>query len=268
MRDRLHHGVLSLLERGGLAWEGLSLAARDLWRQARPVVSAQCARTRAWPIAWSFFYVALFCLVSMAVLDRPVAYFFKAHVGGEVEGFFKLITRLGEAQYYMVPAGLLWIGLMVASLRAATHDAVQRLRRLSFLPAFLFLSIAVSGLISNAVKFSLGRFRPRYLFESGTYGFSPFNTEWGMNSFPSGHTQAVFAAMTALMVMVPRYDLLWMLIAVLVGLSRVLTTVHYLSDAVAGAWLAMTVTILLARAFRAKGIEVTLRFERDRKLSP
>lgn len=120
-------------------------------------------------------------------------------------------------------------------------------------PGFLFLSIALSGLISNAIKFSLGRLRPRYWFDQGIYGFEPFNSHWGMNSFPSGHSQAAFAAMTALVVILPRHAALWLTVAALVAVSRVVTTVHWLSDAVGGSWLAICVTILLARWFRARG---------------
>lgn len=210
---------------------------------------------RVSPLWWSFFCVALFCLLSMAFIDQPVARFLKAHVDGNVEAFFKLVTRLGEAQLYLIPAGILWIAMMAASLRAAAAETRRRWRRLSFTPGFLFLSIALSGLVSNAIKISLGRYRPRYLFEQDLYGFSPFNTHWGMNSFPSGHSQAAFAAMTALMIIFPGYEFFWMLIAVLVAVSRVVTTVHYLSDAVAGSWLAICVTVLLARAMRTRGID-------------
>ncbi|MBX9635794.1 MAG: phosphatase PAP2 family protein, partial [Magnetospirillum sp.] len=216
---RMERGILSLLERTQLAWEGVTMATADLYRKAAPL---RAAAARQWrrscdrPLVWSFIYVTLFCILSMAFLDRPLARLLKAHVQGEVEGFFKVVTHLGEAQLYLVPAGLAWAGLMLASLRAMTAAARDRLRRLAITPAFIFLSIAISGLISNAIKFSLGRYRPRYLFEQDLYGFSFFNHSWGMNSFPSGHSQAGFAAMTALLIVFPRYDLFWMLIAVLV----------------------------------------------------
>lgn len=254
-------GILSLLERIELAWEGVTLATGAACRQAAPACAAlgrQWRRSRDWPLLWSFVYVALFCALSFWAFDRPLARALKAHVGGEVEGFFKVVTRLGEAQLYLVPAGLAWAGLMLASLRAAAHATRDRLRRLAVTPAFIFLAIAVSGLISNAIKFSLGRYRPRYLFDDNLYGFSFFNRAWGMNSFPSGHSQAAFAAMTALLIVVPRYDVMWLAIAVLVALSRVITTVHYLSDAVAGSWLAICVTIALARFFRSRGWEPRL----------
>jgi len=53
-------------------------------------------------------------------------------------------------------------------------------------------------LLVNLLKYLIGRIRPRHLFEQGLYGFSPLNTQWGMNSFPSGHSQAIFAAMAKL----------------------------------------------------------------------
>lgn len=254
----MERGILDLFERLLLAWEGLSLAASGAWAGLAPLrrlAAAQAARTRAWPLTWGTVYVVLFCLLSIWAIDRPLALLLKRSVGGDVQGFFRVVTHLGEAQLYLIPAGLLWVGLMVAAMRGKAEAARERWRRLSFTPAFLFLSIALSGLVSNAIKISLGRMRPRYLFESGAYGFEPFNTQWAMNSFPSGHSQAAFAAMTALMVIFPRYDVFWVAIAVLVAMSRVVITVHYLSDAVAGSYLAVMVTILLARAFRARGLD-------------
>lgn len=255
---RIERGILSMMERVQLAWEGISLALSDANRKAAPLKAAlaeQWARSYERPMIWSFVYVTLFCILAMLFIDRPLALLLKSHVGGDVEGFFKVVTRLGEAQLYLVPTGLAGVGLWLASLRAMTATARDRLRRLAVTPAFIFLSIAISGLISNAIKFSLGRYRPRYLFEQDLYGFNFFSHAWGMNSFPSGHSQAGFAAMTALMIVFPRYDLFWMLIAVLVALSRVVTTVHYLSDAVAGSWLAICVTFTLARWMRNKGWE-------------
>jgi membrane-associated phospholipid phosphatase len=255
----------TLPQRIAVAWDGLCLAAGDLRRFLKPRLAAQAARTRRMPLLWSSVYVVLLCAFAMLVLDRPLALVLKAHVGGDVEGFFKVVTHLGEAQLYMIPSGILFVGMLAASIRAVTPEVTDVWRRLSIAPGFMFLTMAVSGLISNAIKYSLGRLRPRYLFEQGLYGFEPFNTAWAMNSFPSGHSQAGFAAMTALMVIFPRYDLLWLLIATLVALSRVVTTVHYLSDAVAGSFLAIVVTVLLARLFRARGLDPQWRLPRDWK---
>lgn len=248
----------------------VSSAAGDAWRRTLPVrkaLAAQAGRTRRSPLAWCTLYVLVFSALSMLFIDRPLALWLKAHTSGHMEGFFKIVTRLGEAEYYMVPAGLLVIGFLIASRRALTAEARDRWRRMMVAPAFLFLSITISGVISNLLKFSIGRYRPRYLFEQEIYGFQPFNTEWGMNSFPSGHSQAGFAAMVALMMIFPRYDVFWILIAVLVAMSRVVTTVHFLSDTVAGSYLAVAVAILLARYFRARGWDPRVRLPHDHKLA-
>lgn len=252
----MRRGLLTLLERLELAWEGLTLAMAQAWLRTAPArarLAAHGAQIRAWPLSWGSAYVLAFCLLSMLMLDRPVAALFKARIGGEVEGFFKTVTRLGEAQLYLVPAGVLVLALMALAWRAPSPQRRSFWRRLAVPPAFLFLSMATSGLISNAIKTTIGRYRPRYWFEQGLYGIEPFNTHWGMNSFPSGHSQAAFAAMTALMVIFPRHWALWLTVALLVAASRVVTTVHWMSDAVAGSWLAICVTVLLARWFRARG---------------
>jgi len=252
----MNRGFLSLVERLELAWEGISLWAGQSWRRSeklRQRLAAHAATIRSRPLIWGTAYVAVFCTLAMLVLDRPVAAAFKAHMGGEWEGFFKTVTKLGEAQLYLVPAGVLFLILMLLAWRAPSLQRRDYWRRLAIRPGFLFLTMAVSGLTSNAIKTTIGRYRPRYWFDQGLYGFEPFNTQWGMNSFPSGHSQAAFAAMSALMVLYPRHWALWLSVGLVVVSSRVATTVHWLSDTVAGAWLAICVTVLLARWFRSKG---------------
>ena len=72
--------------------------------------------------------------------------------------------------------------------------------------------------------------------------------------------------MTALTLILPRYDAAFMAIAILVAASRVLTSVHFLSDAVMGAWLGTVVTLAIHHLLARRGIDVRLRCERDRRL--
>lgn len=224
------------------------------------------ALTRREPFLMSFLYVVLFCAFSMVFLDRPLALYFKNNVSVEVNGFFKTVTGVGDSLIFLIPAAAIWIFLRVKERRS--HKAAERLRlrRWSYLPLFMVASIAASGIVVNILKFLIGRYRPRYLFESGLYGFQPFNTQWGMNSFPSGHSQAIWSAMMALMFIFPRYDLLWIVMAVLVSLSRMITTVHYLSDVVFGSYLAIITTILVRREFIRRGIDLQVKLPRDARL--
>ena len=234
---------------------GLEAAAASLaatWRCTAAFRRALAAR----PLGWASLAVALFCPLSMALIDRPLALALRGHLGANWEGFFKIVTNLGLAELYLIPAGLAWLALTVKARRCLVPAERAHWRRLAWRPGFLFLAVAATGLIENAVKIALGRTRPRLLFDGGLYGFHPFSTDWAMNSFPSGHSQAAWAAMTALVILVPRYDLLWLLVAALVATSRVVTTVHFLSDAVAGSWLGLTGAVLIARALAKRGIEL------------
>jgi membrane-associated phospholipid phosphatase len=66
-------------------------------------------------------------------------------------------------------------------------------------------------------------------------------------SFPSAHTATAFALATALALHFPRGRRLFPAIAFLVALQRVETGAHYLSDALCGAALGLTVGTLCVR---------------------
>jgi len=253
--SRLADRLAGAADRVALAGEEAAIRVESAWRR----LAALGAFFRPFgrrPLTWGTLAVVLFCPLAMLLLDRPLALALHDHVGANLEGFFKTVTNLGLAEYYLVPAGLLWLVLWLRARGCLIPAERRRRLDLAWRPGFLFLSVAASGVAENLVKVTLGRLRPRLLFEKGLYGFQPFNHEWAMNSFPSGHSQAAFAAMTALVILAPRYDLLWLLIAFLVAASRVVTTVHYLSDAVAGSWLGFAGALLIARALRARGIDV------------
>ena len=59
--------------------------------------------------------------------------------------------------------------------------------------------------------------------------------------------------MTALTLIYPRYNLLYVLVAVLVGSSRAITTIHYPSDVIMGAFIGFAVTMAIRRGFERGG---------------
>jgi len=111
------------------------------------------------------------------------------------------------------------------------------LRRLS---GFLFVSVALSALTTDALKCVFGRARPWLLFSDNEYGFAPWNFSAAHQSFPSGHATTAISAAIALSWIFPRAR--WGLLAFgfVVALSRTVVYAHYLSDLVAGglvAWM-------------------------------
>lgn len=253
-----------------LGWERLAGAVEERWRRAagpRRALAGQWARTRRRPLSWLSVYAAGLIVLGYVLLDRPLALWLKRVVGGDFEGFWKTVTHLGLGGVWLIPSGIMLLLLFLAWRAAPTLEIRARLVRAAWIPGFLFLSVAASGLLNTLIKIVVGRTRPRLLFEQGLYDFAPLTHAYVTNSFPSGHSQAAFAAMTALTLIFPRYDIAFIAIAVLVAASRVLTTVHFLSDAVMGAWLGVVVTVLLHRLLDRRGIDVRVRFERDGRLN-
>jgi membrane-associated phospholipid phosphatase len=107
-----------------------------------------------------------------------------------------------------------------------------------------------SGITIQILKVVIGRYRPRLLFDGGIYGFEPFS---GANSFPSGHSQVIFSVAMSLWFIYPRYRLAYMVAAVLIAASRMATTVHFLSDTIMGATIAILYALWLREKFEGGG---------------
>ncbi|MFN3075846.1 MAG: phosphatase PAP2 family protein [Alphaproteobacteria bacterium] len=213
---------------------------------------------RRHPLLFWFLVVAFVCALGMATFDPVVAWYCKRHVGGAVEAFFRAVTTLGEGGFWYAAAGLVLAGNWLLAVREGTTERGHRLRCHARSAWFMIASMAASGLVLSLTKFSLGRYRPRALFDSGLYGFDPFSTHWAMNSFPSGHSQTIWSAMIALSFLFPRYRTAFLATAVLVSLSRVVLSVHYPSDVLMGSYLGIAVTLWLRRRFEARGLTLSI----------
>ncbi|HEH9438341.1 TPA: phosphatase PAP2 family protein [Aeromonas sobria] len=125
----------------------------------------------------------------------------------------RLVSRTGDGPLYAVLAALLW-------WQGEAERELVRLALLAFaieLPLYLLL------------KNSLKRQRP--------VGLPVFITPSDRYSLPSGHTAAAFLMATILASGFPLWAPWLFGWAALVGASRLLLGVHYLSDLVAGALL-------------------------------
>lgn len=198
--------------------------------------------------------VLVFCAISYVWFDRVIALGFKAGLaeGSPAWRIIRHITDLGLGGVWLVPAGIGAIVFRVFQVRAKTPELAERMHLNANASVFLFASVAGSGIAVDILKGLIGRLRPYELFTHQAYGFQPFTIHWSMNSFPSGHSQTIFAAMTAFAAILPRARYLFLTIAVVVVASRVILSVHYLSDVVMGAYCGIVGTILLDRLFTAR----------------
>ena len=111
----------------------------------------------------------------------------------------------------------------------------------------LWLSYAITLACSYILKIIIARPRP---FEAGISAFDSLIKESYSKfdfSFPSNHAALAFVP---LLFLPKKWKIPWLVLAVLIALSRVYLGLHYLSDVAAGAALAVFVSYILINKLR------------------
>ncbi|MDD2950897.1 MAG: phosphatase PAP2 family protein [Sulfuricurvum sp.] len=136
--------------------------------------------------------------------------------------FFHAVTQFGDSKYPLLGTFLFYL----IYRKSDKHFARKNL--------YIFSTVAISGLIVDIVKVIAGRMRPELFFENQQYGFSGFKFESAFYSFPSGHSATAFSFFIALALLNPKYKPLFIALALLIVLSRIILLQHYLSDVAIG----------------------------------
>jgi membrane-associated phospholipid phosphatase len=204
-------------------------------------------------IAITIVATALVCAGFVLWLDIPIARAFERWSALPITDVFRLITRAGNSGWWYTPA-IIGAGLSLWIARSSTHGAHWRRRARALV--FVAISMAASAALVNGLKVAFGRYRPRLLFSEDLYGFAPFAIDIKHAGFPSGHTQSIVAAMVAYGFLFPRWrHALWGFAAV-VAASRFTTAVHYASDVIAAAVIAILTARTIKRYFERNGVPV------------
>ncbi len=113
-------------------------------------------------------------------------------------------TDIGKSWWSLTLTGIVFIAAMLiiryGDLAAAARE---RLRYVATASAYVFLSVALSGIITNIVKRIIGRARPPLFDAEGAFHFKAFSGHL-YESFPSGHSTTDGAMAMALAVLFPR----------------------------------------------------------------
>lgn len=213
------------------------------------------------PFPSLYWKQCLFIIVNLVLIANLV--FDGAAVAGSgqilafVNSMGGFLTDFGKSGWSLISSAILFaIFMLAAKNKASIHKRIHYLAS-AHLAAFVFLSVALSGLSANILKRAIGRARPKNFDDWGIYGFSPFHGSSRFESFPSGHSTTVGAIFMILALCVPRYRILFFVLAVWLGMTRVIVGAHYPSDVIAGlawgGWFTFATAVIFSRyqlAFR------------------
>jgi membrane-associated phospholipid phosphatase len=185
-------------------------------------------------------------ILSYLFWDAPLAEYCR-NLSPSVKNIADVITRLGISTWYIVASIIFYLFFRYIYKRNLN----------AFRSLFVFLSLSISGILIDIVKWIAGRHRPIDLFNHGYFGFEYFRTGYELTSFPSGHAQTSFALATALTILFPRWGIPLFIVAGAVGISRIILTSHYLSDVIAGAGIGILLTLVIKYFFDRKQIKLT-----------
>ncbi|QEE20808.1 phosphatase PAP2 family protein [Youhaiella tibetensis] len=183
---------------------------------------------------WPYFAVAFVALIAfLAPLDHLVSESLQAWPQ-PYAGVFAGLTGLGLSEWVLVPSLALFI--IFGAMSLALRERPQKLaaRQMAGLWAFVFAGVALPGLATNILKRIIGRARPVVFDENGPLAFHNFTADWQFQSFPSGHSTTIFAFAFVVGFLWPR--LFWpaIVLALAVGVSRVVVGMHYPTDVLGG----------------------------------
>jgi len=197
---------------------------------------------------WLTFIIFFLCVflgvISYYYWDLPLAIYCKG-LGRSVIDIAKIVTILGDSLWYFI--------ILVPAFIYFWFLAKNKLWSKRII--FILLSLSISGLLNLLIKWLAGRYRPNML-EKGFFGFNYFGVGHDLNSFPSGHTVTAFSLAAAVSILFPRTGIVAFIIAISIGMTRIILTSHYLSDVIAGAGIGILSAMILKYYFDRRKIEL------------
>lgn len=118
--------------------------------------------------------------------------------------------------------------------------------RRKYLALMVFTSFATSGIFAQILKYFISEARPALLLQKANYPYFIENvTLHNFHSFPSGHSTSAFAlfAILAFAIEKKSYSVLFLIMAALVGYSRIYLGQHFISDVAVGSFIGVIFSV-------------------------
>ena len=156
-------------------------------------------------------------------IDLSILYWIQDFLANDVmDALMVFITTLGDG-------GILWIAIAVVLLFFKKTRKCGIAMGIALVLGLIF----GNGIIKNVV----GRIRPfQYVLEHSGEVINLLIEKPGEYSFPSGHTQSSFAAATVIFINNKKWGIPALIMAALIGFSRLYVFVHYPTDILVGAF--------------------------------
>lgn len=185
-------------------------------------------------------YLVFFCIGLVFLLTEGKAASFvdlNPYHRSTLDTFFAWVTFMGDGTFTVLV-------FVIFLLMRRWSRACQ------VITAFL-----LSALLAQILKSAFSMPRPKQFFSPGQYPyFIDGVTHIGFASFPSGHSTSIFALATLLAIFEKnkKKNLLYLLMAVSVGYSRIYLGQHFLGDVLTGSCIGTTVAVLVHWLFSEK----------------
>jgi membrane-associated phospholipid phosphatase len=229
-----------------LAWLSLAQLARTPSHSRR----AEAARRAARHVLWLSAGLGAAIIVLMYAIDAwEIAQMPKR--GTPSLWWVRILTDFGKDEYVLaVLAGLLIaVAIVSPALRGIQRSLLLGLgTRLQF----IFCAVAVSSLVTEVLKYSVGRGRPFVGGEANAFHFSHFAGNPAYYSFPSGHATTAFALAFAVSVVWPKARVAMAVYAIVIAATRLVVVAHHPSDVVAGALVGIVGAMFVRYWFAAR----------------
>lgn len=191
--------------------------------------------------------------IAVVVFDIPT-YPWLRSLPAEYRRAFAAFTDFGKADWILATTGIVCLALLAQDAGRYAFRLRMAIGSLFTYAAFIFYSVAATGLLAIAFKWTLGRARPKLYETVGPVRFDFLAFDGTYTSFPSGHSTTVAALATCLAFIFPAYRWLIVVAGFWIAFSRVMVGAHYPSDVVAGTLLGITFTFFTVRAMARRRI--------------
>ena len=164
-----------------------------------------------------------------------------------LKNFFIKITELGDSLWYFIISFSIFILTYLLKNKIKSYNEIKNFSLL------LFLSILITGILTQIIKHIVGRARPNHTNNLEFSEFNFFTFDSSFHSFPSGHSSTIFTVALVLSLFTPKLKYFYFIWASIIAFSRVVVNAHFFTDIIAGAIIALIgfrITLYIFQKFK------------------